>query len=480
MLLDNLYENIMTSLPVGRQPHISIDNRKFAASYGDKRVSIAEWDQERGESYMEIVVIGKSRGIFKIMYSESFDPANPAAPICWSANSQGPASQVRAPQAPYCNVCPWDRWGSSVSAESGKSVKRCTDKQRLVVLSPKLNFAPPLQFDVPPAAFKSFGAAIKMIADAGHAKMIHNVIIRVYFVPNDQGVLSFTPYDYVDKAHGSETLHHIVQMAQQSSVLELAGYNEVPFDPSKWTPEMAQQVQEFVTPPPAQNQLPPASHGQPALQRRAEPMRIEHQQEPAHGRADFMDSGRAGPMGAYGAGGEVYPPEGAAAPRGGFTGEGGRSERPMAGAGGGSGQFGNRTDGRGAAGGGSFGRVDGGGANYAPETGTGRFTGAGGAFGDDGRSTGTGGGGAGGGFASGAAGAGGGGFAANQQIEDVDAPEAPAAETKSKRGRPRKEAGSGSQNTAGNMGGHGMDSGSAPTAALRNQLNSAINMKIPE
>jgi hypothetical protein len=484
-MTDNLFDIMGGGIPIGRQAHVSIDGRQFNAVFAGEKRSIAEWDNERGVPYMEFVVVGGAKHLFKIMYSGAYDPANPSAPICWSANGQGPSDQVRQPQAPLCGQCEWDKWGSAVTPD-GKSVKRCTDKKRLVVVSCKLGSGTPLQFDLPPASFGAWKGLLKILKD-GRIPNPENVIIRAYFETNENGVLSYHLAGYVDQRYGPAELVNVQAVTRSEEVFELSDRSERPIDPSKWLPHMAQQQQETVTPAPASNLLAaaPVGMGQPGVTYQlvqqaprettgADYVRMETQQQPVYTHPPAQPQQHFGGGGAHGMGSINYQ---------GGGGNGGVGMGSGGGAGGGGGM------------GGGSGYVGGGGGGM----------GAGATY--SGGSAGASGGGMGGG--------GQGGFPAQTQAA-LPAPEA----EKAKRTRRTKEqiaadnaakaaaaapasgpihdrqvqhqhSGMGEQAGAagvaqpgpaagGAMGAHGMAQPGNVTSALRNQLNSALDMEIPQ
>ena len=246
MIFNDLMNDMQSGVPIGREPHISIDGRVFNAVYGGEKRPVGQWDERRNALYLEFVVIGSGKHGFKIMYANrSYDQSNPSPPICWSNNGQGPAVGVKQPQSPLCGTCQWDVWGSAVN-DNGDKIKRCTDKKRIVILSTKLGYTP-LQFDIPPAAFKSWNGLMKVMKDARVTDPT-NVIIRAYFVSNEDGVLSFEFYSddhtsvFVDERWGPQELEKIHKLAMTPEVADLAGRNETPINPASWNPAQAALV----------------------------------------------------------------------------------------------------------------------------------------------------------------------------------------------------------------------------------------------
>jgi hypothetical protein len=236
-MLSNLLAEMGAGISAGREAHVSIEGQTFNAVYSGETRSITLWDQARSVAYMEFIVIGTSVGVYKAIFEGAYDPKRRSAPICFSVNGVGPSVHADKPQSATCQQCPWDVWGSAVSVD-GKQIKRCTDKKRLVVISPILGADTPLQFDIPPASLAAWMALLRVLRD-GRVQAVENVIIRVEFVPGKMGVLSFTPSAYVDQAYGEQYLQNTRATAAKEIVRELAGRNDTPINPASWSPALA-------------------------------------------------------------------------------------------------------------------------------------------------------------------------------------------------------------------------------------------------
>lgn len=102
---------------------ISIKGGVFRLISDGKEVAAIE------ERYLDVVIVAAASKISRTYYAETFDPDNPAPPVCWSADDVNPDASVKEPQCGTCNACPQNVKGSG----NGES-RACRFSQRLAVV----------------------------------------------------------------------------------------------------------------------------------------------------------------------------------------------------------------------------------------------------------------------------------------------------------------------------------------------------------
>lgn len=136
----------MAGGPGGGGARISIRGGKFRMIVGGEQVAV-----KRGDT-MNVVIVNAA-DIARTYYEGTFDPENPSAPTCWSADTRTPSTDVPEDQrqSDTCASCPMNIKGSG----QGES-RACRFSQRLaVVLEGELDKVYQLQMP----ATSIFGAA---------------------------------------------------------------------------------------------------------------------------------------------------------------------------------------------------------------------------------------------------------------------------------------------------------------------------------
>lgn len=108
----------------GGMPRISIKGGRFRLIEGGEQVSVSKSDT------MNIMVI-EAASVSRTYYEGVYDPENPSAPTCWSADTREPSPDVPEEQrkAGRCADCPMNVKGSG----QGNS-RACRFAQRLAVM----------------------------------------------------------------------------------------------------------------------------------------------------------------------------------------------------------------------------------------------------------------------------------------------------------------------------------------------------------
>lgn len=87
---------------------------------------------------MRVLILGYNPSRGRAYYPGNYNPANSAAPDCWSADGKTPDASVKAKQSPTCDGCPLSIKGSKV--QDGKEMVACSS-HRMVAVAPAFEMA---------------------------------------------------------------------------------------------------------------------------------------------------------------------------------------------------------------------------------------------------------------------------------------------------------------------------------------------------
>lgn len=242
---------VSQGLSSGAPPYISIAKNRFTL------IDAAGNERPLQTLHADVVIVQANPTVSKVYYDKPFDPSASefSPPACFSDNGIGPSRQSQKPQSTTCAACPNNVWGSDVSRVSGKATKACNDVKKIAVVlaeSPDM----PFLLRVPPASLKHLSAYVKTIAaqNAGNRQVeVSDVVTRVTFDPQVQGVLNFAPVGWIDE----RTAAAMDKIWDAKAADDLVGLNDTPYQGPIGLGAPAAQ-------PHPQGQLPPPP--QPAIQ----------------------------------------------------------------------------------------------------------------------------------------------------------------------------------------------------------------------
>ena len=102
---------------------ISIKGGVFRLLVDGKEVAAVD------ERFLDVVIVNAAPKVGRTFYASSFNPENPGAPDCWSADGEKPDANAANPQSSRCADCPQNVAGSG----TGNS-RACRYSQRLAVV----------------------------------------------------------------------------------------------------------------------------------------------------------------------------------------------------------------------------------------------------------------------------------------------------------------------------------------------------------
>ena len=282
-----LADTLAPLLVTGQPAHISIRQNRF------RLVDGAGNEKPINELHLDVVIVGTNKHMSKIYYGTGYDPENSAPPDCWSDNGSAPSSRAANPQAQTCAICPKNVWGSDVSKMTGKPTKACNDVMKLAVVVPSDDNDLVYLLRIPPATLKHLGKYVQTIA----ANMIgarradpSDVVTRLTFDAQTQGVLNFTPVSMIDE----QTCVFVDGLDAEKQIVPVVGGNDVPIAAGRvqtQVPGLAAPVAPVTQLPPP-NPFPAPQEAAPAPRKRGPKPKNQQAQEPtpAPAAAPFMPS----------------------------------------------------------------------------------------------------------------------------------------------------------------------------------------------
>lgn len=247
---------VSQGLSSGAPPYISIAKNRFTL------IDAAGNERPLQTLHADVVIVQANPTVSKVYYDKPFDPSASefSPPACFSDNGIGPSRQSQKPQSPTCAACPNNVWGSDVSRVSGKATKACNDVKKIAVVladSPDM----PFLLRVPPASLKHLSAYVKTIAaqNAGNRQVeVSDVVTRVTFDPQVQGVLNFAPVGWIDE----RTAAAMDKIWDAKAADDLVGLNDTPYQgPIGLGAPAAQPHPQGQLPPPPQPLMAPQPMG---------------------------------------------------------------------------------------------------------------------------------------------------------------------------------------------------------------------------
>lgn len=141
-------------------PIISYKGKVWHIVQGDTRTLLTNPDGEPRSS-IEVVIVKSNPNLSKIYYQGGYEEGSSAKPTCYSNDGAGPARDATSPQAPSCQACPHNAWGSRITEQGGKG-KSCTDLRRIAV-APSGDLSTLMLLRIPAGSLKDLTAYADML-----------------------------------------------------------------------------------------------------------------------------------------------------------------------------------------------------------------------------------------------------------------------------------------------------------------------------
>ena len=141
-------------------PIISYKGKVWHIVQGETRTLLTNAEGEPRSS-IEVVIVKSNPNLSKIYYQGGYEEGSSAKPTCYSNDGSGPARDAMSPQAPSCQACPHNAWGSRITEQGGKG-KSCTDLRRIAV-APSGDLSTLMLLRIPAGSLKDLTAYADML-----------------------------------------------------------------------------------------------------------------------------------------------------------------------------------------------------------------------------------------------------------------------------------------------------------------------------
>lgn len=201
MRLTQLRKQVAAELAGEAVPMLSIKGNTFTLQYDGNNKVVSKIDGE-GRLFVDVIfadaATNKSRMYWANRYSSKED--DQVAPDCFSEDGVKPDSQSGKPQCDFCAQCPHNVWGTAIGEQGASKGKRCREVWKTAVIVPSFSPEALFQLRVPPASLKHFNAYMAQFAEIeveGREADPGDVVTRVYFEHDKQGIINFEGAAYV-------------------------------------------------------------------------------------------------------------------------------------------------------------------------------------------------------------------------------------------------------------------------------------------
>ena len=207
----------------GGYPTVSIKGKVFTLKRGDEKTLITSpgTDDEPARSLEVVILKAGPAGdkLSKVYYEGGYTEGSDSKPLCYSNDGVKPSINAQKPQAPSCQACPHNVWGSKVT-DDGKQNKACADSKRLAI-APAGQINDPMLLRVPAASLKALTEFGRTLAKRGVPYQA--VIAKIGFdYTVAHPALTFKPVGFVDEA----TMSEVKEMLDSDLVQRITGLME--------------------------------------------------------------------------------------------------------------------------------------------------------------------------------------------------------------------------------------------------------------
>lgn len=243
--VDDWGDDAVHGLGGARPPSLSIKGQKFTLiDASGNELNASQWDPQAQKLFTDVILVDANPHVSHTYYAEKFDPSAEdfMPPTCFSDNGEAPSSQAQQPQSPSCATCPHNQWGSEISQLTGAKTKACRDAKKLAVIPVGVPGLPPgmvFLLRIPPASlnkqFAPYVRSLKGQNTGSRPVQPSDVVTRLTFDPQTQGVLNFTAVNWITQ----EQFQAVTAARTSGDTAQLVGKLDAPIRPALAAP-MAQ------------------------------------------------------------------------------------------------------------------------------------------------------------------------------------------------------------------------------------------------
>lgn len=223
MRLSQLRQHVAAELAGEAVPNLSISGNTFTLLFEGNKKIVSQIDGE-GKIYVDVIFADanttKSRMFWHKKFSQKEDEQ--VAPDCWSDDNVTPNMQSTSKQSDFCAQCPHNVWGTAIGDEGSGKGKRCREIWKTAVVVPAFSPEALFQLRIPPASLKHWNAYMSQFAEIeveGREGDAGDVVTRVYFEPEKQGIINFEGVAYVT----SDQRAYVVHVQEENTAANLIG-----------------------------------------------------------------------------------------------------------------------------------------------------------------------------------------------------------------------------------------------------------------
>lgn len=202
---------------------VSIKSGRFRIKYKGQETMIM--DGPNPVASIDVVIVRANAFLNKQYYAGKYQEGNNSPPDCWSLNGKTPSAEVKVKQAPTCELCPKNQWGSLIG-DNGQKQKACRDTKKLAVvpLADIRNIAMggAMLFRVPPSSLKDLSTMADGLKARGYP--YNSVAVRIGF---DMTASHPKPTFQALRPLTDDEADHVLEMFNSDSVSAVLADNDV-------------------------------------------------------------------------------------------------------------------------------------------------------------------------------------------------------------------------------------------------------------
>jgi hypothetical protein len=214
---------------------LTMANNQFTVKTGKESKRVTTHDKDLGANCVDMIIVAANPNTTQVFYKDVYKAGSNEAPTCYSDNGVGPSSQAAAPQALLCASCPRNVWGANGT--------ECKPSKKICCIVPSFSATELCLFRVPTASRRNFKACIDGIPNVtaadGTPAYTADVVVRMYFEPDELNILNFVVLDALEEGDESRIAAYDA-LGGNAPAVALTGSNDAPITHERFKALMAQ------------------------------------------------------------------------------------------------------------------------------------------------------------------------------------------------------------------------------------------------
>lgn len=186
-------------------------------------------DQPIAGNQLDVVILASP--VERLYYTKRFDPQEPAPPVCFalgpSMTGLKPSPASTEAQAPMCQNCPKDQWGTAMNGGKGKA---CSEKRRLLIMTADsaskpeaVAMAEVAALRIPVTSVKPFATYVQTIA-AATKRPLAAVVTKLSLVPDSKTQFKLK-FDFVRAIEDMDLVQSLIKRGEAELANAIASNN---------------------------------------------------------------------------------------------------------------------------------------------------------------------------------------------------------------------------------------------------------------